>query len=187
MCYIENARFNAITVASRAIAQLQLGRIDEETTCNIGVIEGGHAANIIPSLVTVKGEARSHNEQKLEQVTKTMTDAFKKTVAENKKSSIDAELPMLELKVERDFPRTHIEDDDPVVTLARKAAANLNRKLVSKTTGGGADANIFFEKGITIGVIGTGMKDMHTVRESVALADMVCMVELLLEINNLRR
>jgi tripeptide aminopeptidase len=177
---------NAIAIAGRAIAQLQLGRIDDETTCNIGVIEGGHAANIIPSLITVKGEARSHSEKKLERVTKTMTAAFHETVAEARKASIDPDLPRLELKIERDFPRTNIEEDDPVVTLARQAAANLNRELLSKSTGGGADANIFFEKGISIGVIGTGMRDMHTVRENVALTDMIRMVELLLEINNLR-
>jgi tripeptide aminopeptidase len=49
-------------------------------------------------------------------------------------------------------------------------------------TGGGADANIFFDQGIVTGVLGTGMKDMHTVRESLALEDMVRMTELMLEI-----
>jgi tripeptide aminopeptidase len=69
-----------------------------------------------------------------------------------------------------------------VVTLARRAAENLGRKMITKTTGGGADANIFFEKGIVTGVLGTGMRDMHTVRESVRLDDMVRTTELLLEI-----
>ena len=54
--------------------------------------------------------------------------------------------------------------------------------MVTKTTGGGADANVFFEKGILTGVLGTGMRDMHTVRESVKLDDMVRTTELLLEI-----
>ena len=71
---------------------------------------------------------------------------------------------------------------DRVVTLAGQAAANLGRKMVTKTSGGGADANIFFEKGIVTGVLGTGMRDMHTVRESVKLDDMVRTAELLLEI-----
>jgi len=68
------------------------------------------------------------------------------------------------------------------VTIARKAAKNLGRNMASKISGGGADANIFFEKGITVGVLGTGMRDMHTVRESIKLDDMVRTVELLLEI-----
>ena len=54
--------------------------------------------------------------------------------------------------------------------------------MKTKTSGGGADANIFFEKGIMMGVLGTGMRDMHTVRESVRLDDMVRTTELLLEI-----
>ena len=54
--------------------------------------------------------------------------------------------------------------------------------MITKTTGGGADANIFFEKGIITGVLGTGMRDMHTVRESIKLDDMVEVVELLVEI-----
>ncbi len=91
-------------------------------------------------------------------------------------------LPRLEINIEKDFSRTHIQDDHPLVKLARKAAENLGRKMVTKTTGGGADANVFFEKGILTGVLGTGMRDMHTVRESVKLDDMVRTVELLLEI-----
>ena len=54
--------------------------------------------------------------------------------------------------------------------------------MVTKITGGGADANIFFEKGIMTGVLGTGMKDMHTVRESIRLDEMIRTTELLLEI-----
>jgi len=69
-----------------------------------------------------------------------------------------------------------------VVVLAQRAASNLGRKMITKTTGGGADANIFFAKGIIAGVIGTGMRDMHTVRESVKVDDMVKTGELLLEI-----
>ncbi len=67
---------NAIHLAAKAMAGLALGRIDAETTCNIGVIEGGSATNIVPPLVTVRGEARSHAEGKLEQVTQGILEAF---------------------------------------------------------------------------------------------------------------
>ncbi len=60
---------NAITLACKAIAGLEIGRIDHETTCNIGIIKGGIATNIVPNLVTVKGEIRSHNEEKLTRMT----------------------------------------------------------------------------------------------------------------------
>jgi len=173
---------NAISLASKAIAKLEIGRIDQETTCNIGIIEGGRAINIVPNLVTVKGEARSHDEEKLSKITDEIVSSFKEVVENYKEASSDDELPRLEVYVENDFSRTFIPDEHPVVSLACKAAENLGRKMVAKTTGGGADANILFGKGIVTGVLGTGMRDMHTVREYVRLDDMVKTVELLLEI-----
>jgi len=173
---------NAISLASKAIANLELGRIDQETTCNIGIIEGGIATNIVPSLVKVKGEVRSHNEEKLNKITNKIVFSFNEVIENYKKINPNDELPRVEINIGKDFARTHIPDDHPVIKLATRAAENLGRKMVTKTTGGGADANIFFEKGIYTGVLGTGMRDMHTVRESVKLDDMVRTAELLLEI-----
>lgn len=173
---------NAISLASKAIAMLKLGRIDQETTCNIGIIEGGLATNIVPNLVTVKGEVRSHDEEKLHKITNEIVSSFKEVVENFEEARPEEGLPRIEVNIKKDFSRTYIPDDHPVVTLASKAAENLGRKLATKTSGGGADANIFFEKGIFTGVLGTGMRDMHTVRESVKLDDMVRTAELLLEI-----
>ena len=173
---------NAILLASKAIAALELGRIDQETTCNIGVIEGGKAINIVPNLVTVKGEVRSHDQEKLDKITNNIVSSFNQTITDYQAVSADDNLPRLETRIERDFSRTHISDDHPIVKLACRAAENLGRGMVTKTSGGGADANIFFENNIMVGVLGTGMRDMHTVRESVALDDMVHSTELLLEI-----
>jgi len=173
---------NAICLASKAIADLDIGRIDHETTCNIGIIEGGIATNIVPSMVTVKGETRSHDKEKLRKITDEIVSSFKNVVDNYKKSVSDDDLPCLEISIENDFSLTNIPDDTPVVTLVRKAAENLGRNMTPRTSGGGSDANIFFEKGINVGVLGTGMQDMHTVRESVKLDDMVRTVELLLEI-----
>jgi len=173
---------NAIQIAGKAIAGMRLGRIDHETTCNIGIIGGGLAINIVPEHVRVEGEARSHDEEKLNKVTTAMVEAFKKAVADTHDPSLDENLPVLDYTVEKEFTRTDIPENHPVVTLARQAAANLNRKMVCKSTGGGADANVFTQHGIDLGVIGTGMLDMHTVKESVKLDDMVATTELLLEI-----
>ncbi|MFC1857785.1 M20/M25/M40 family metallo-hydrolase [Thermodesulfobacteriota bacterium] len=172
---------NAIVLACKAIAELEIGRISRDTTCNIGAIEGGTAINIVPKLVTVKGEVRSHDEEILNELTEKMVLSFK-NVVENYEKPSEEGLPWLEVEVDRDFNRTHIPEDHPVVSLARKAAENLGRELRTKISGGGADANIFFEKGIMTGVLGTGMREMHSVREFVRLDDMVRTVELLLEI-----
>jgi tripeptide aminopeptidase len=172
---------NAIWLASKAIAGIEkMGRIDPETTCNIGMIEGGIATNIVPNLVTVKGEVRSHDEEKLGRVTAGIVKTFKSAV-ETYPVSEDG-LPRLDVLVERDFSRTHISDDHPVVKMAQDAAYELGRDMAVKTSGGGADANVFFKKGIITGVLGTGMRDVHTVREFVRVEEMAQTAELLLEI-----
>jgi tripeptide aminopeptidase len=177
---------NAIWLTGQAIGGLSLGRVDRETTCNIGIIEGGIATNIVPDKVIVKGEVRSHDPNKLQAVTDTIVSAFQKAVDDCRVETYHEERPRLEVNIERDFPATHIPENHPVVALARQAAANLGRNMICKLSGGGADANIFFEKGIFTGVLGTGMKDVHTVGESVALDDMVKSVELLIEIIRLQ-
>jgi tripeptide aminopeptidase len=173
---------NAILLASKAMAGLEIGRIDAETTCNIGVIEGGRATNIVPDHVVVKGEVRSHDKNKLDKVTETIVSSFKAAINDYREKHEGNDLPRLDVYIEKEFVNTHIPQDHPVVRLAQNASKRLGRSMRTKTTGGGSDANIFFEKGIIVGVLGTGMRDMHTVRESVALDDMVKATELLVEI-----
>ncbi|MDA3896646.1 MAG: M20/M25/M40 family metallo-hydrolase, partial [Desulfobacteraceae bacterium] len=173
---------NAILLASQAISGLTLGRIDAETTCNIGVIEALGATNIVPNLVRIKGEVRSHDETKLENVTRNIVASFENVISDYKKEHASGELPRVDVDIENEFNRTFIPDDHPVVRLAQQAAKKLGRQVITKKTGGGSDANVFFGKGIVTGVIGTGMKDIHTVRESIRIDDMEKTVRLLLEI-----
>lgn len=174
---------SAISVASKAVSRMPPGRVDPETTCNIGIIEGGTATNIVPNRVLVKGEARSHDETKLARVTEQMVAAFEEAVAEQRQNAAPGQdLADVSVTVESDFSRIHIDPDHPVVKIAKKAAANLGRTLKEKTSGGGADANVFFANGIVTGILGTGMEDMHTCHESVPLARMTEAAELLLEI-----
>jgi len=173
---------NAIHLAAKAMAGLPIGRIDRDTTCNIGWIAGGVATNVVPPLVTLKGEARSHDEDKLELLTAGIVEAFEQVVAEYRSLGGHDGLPRVEAQVQRSYFRTRIAEDHPVVALARRAAANLGRPMRTKKSGGGSDANIFFERGIPLGILGTGMREVHTVREYVRLDDMVRATELLLEI-----
>ncbi|SDU37230.1 M20/M25/M40 family metallo-hydrolase [Desulfobacula phenolica] len=170
---------NAIAVASKAISKLKLGRIDEETTCNLGTIKGGVATNIVPEFVKICGEVRSHDVEKLKNVTDWIVDAFYVAAEEFDGNS---DLPRIEAVVENDFPLTNISEDHKVVKLARKAANNIGIPMESKTIGGGADANIFFSRGIAAGVLGTGMTDVHTLNESIDIKDMENSARLVLEI-----
>ncbi len=170
---------NAIQIASRAISKLALGRIDAETTCNIGTIQGGVATNIVPEFVEIHGEARSHDIEKLKSVTQNMINAFQEAADEFKTAEMN---PRIEILVDEDFPGTLIPEDHGVIRLARKAAANLGISLAARTIGGGADANIFFGKGIMAGVLGTGMTDVHTLNESIDIRDMENSAKLVLEI-----
>jgi tripeptide aminopeptidase len=173
---------NAIVLASRALAGLELGRIDEETTSNIGIFQAGRATNIVPALARIKGEVRSHDERKLARVTDRITAAFEETVSGYRYQQGTGDLPRLEADVQKSFSAFHIPEDHPVVSLARKAAQALGRGIVPKRTGGGSDANVFFENGIATGILGTGMTDVHSTRESIRLEDMERSAELLVEI-----
>ena len=173
---------NAIHLAAKAMAGLAIGRIDQETTCNIGWIEGGIATNVVPPLVTIRGEARSHDEGKLERLTAEIVGAFEQVVAEHRAGAAHDGLPRLDAQVTRSYFRTCIPEDHPVVVLAKEASAVLGRTMRPKKSGGGSDANIFFEKGIPLGILGTGMREIHTLQECVRLDEMVRAVELLLEI-----
>ncbi len=175
---------NAISIASKAISTLDLGRIDHETTCNLGKIKGGKASNIIPDFVVINGEARSHDETKLENIIDKIINAFYDAADYYRTDKND--LPRIEAIVKQDFPGTNIPEDHEIVRLAKKAAANIGKNMECKTIGGGADANIFFGRGVVSGVLGTGMTDVHTIRESIKLKDMEDAAELLLEIVKIR-
>ncbi|MDY0360785.1 MAG: M20/M25/M40 family metallo-hydrolase [Desulforegulaceae bacterium] len=176
---------NAIIAASKALSKIESGRIDDETTCNIGLIKGGKATNIVPDKVVIEAEARSHNPKKLEKVIENMKSVFEKTIMEEKEKSLDKNYPELEIKVEDDFKYVFLSRDEPVFKLAHQAGKNLGFDLKGKRVGGGSDANVFFHKGIKAAVIGTGMKKIHTIDEYIELKDMVECAKLILEIINI--
>lgn len=174
---------SAIQTAALAISQMRLGRIDHETTANIGRIEGGVARNIIPQHLSIVGEARSHDAQKLQEQTEHMLACFEEAAAQMART-INGELvrPQISATVRSDFPSMSVAEDAPVVTLARAAAATVGHDLNVRLGGGGSDANIFNANGIETIILATGMTRVHTHDESVAVADMVHVAELLVEI-----
>ncbi len=160
---------NAIKIAANAIAKMKLGRIDEETTCNIGIIEGGLATNIVPNRVVVKGEARSHDPKKLEAITQQMTDALKEALEEAK---TDFFTPSADVHVHNEYQSFCVADDAEVTLLAVEASKNAGLSPRTYRGGGGSDANIIGKHGIEMIVGGTGMDKVHTVNECIKVSDL---------------
>jgi len=150
---------NSIQAAAAAIAQIPLGRIDPETTANIGLIEGGAATNIVPELTVVRGEARSHDEEKLSVQVDCMAQAFA-SAADQYGAEVSSE-------IERSYTRFRVPEDEPVTQYAMRASEESGTEPQTEAGGGGSDANIFNEHGIPTVILATGPADVHTVKESV--------------------
>ncbi len=165
---------NSIVAAARAIAEMTLGRIDDESTANVGVIHGGQATNIIPDLCTVDAEARSHDEGKLEAQTARMVGAMKAGA-----ESIGA---TVEVEVERQYNGFRIGPDEPIVRLATEAAEGMGVEVSLQVGGGGSDANIFNELGLAAVILSTGGASVHTTAEYASIPTMVHAAEWLVAI-----
>ncbi len=163
---------SAIAAASRAIADLRLGRIDEETTANVGLIRGGSARNIVPEWCELEAEARSHDARKLADLVQEMLDtfAFAASTAEC----------TLETEVSETYQGYRFKDSDPIVRLAAAALERCGYELVPTLTGGGADANVFNTKGLPCLNLANGMMEIHTADEHIAADDLDAMVEVTL-------
>ena len=146
---------NAISVASKACAKIPVGRIDHETTANIGLISGGWATNIVPNLVEVICETRSLSTEKLKYQTDLMIDIFKTTAVANN-TTVD------------------------ITSKNLYSALNLSPKLTS--TGGGSDANYFNTYNVPCAVLGIGMQKVHTNEEFILLEDLYNNAKLICEI-----
>ena len=167
---------NAIQVAGFALSRMKLGRIDEETTTNIGIISGGKATNIIPDEVTLEGEVRSRNEEKLEKYTKKLKQIVEDTAQEFKAKA--------EVKINREFYCYNLSTDDRVVKIAMKAAKDMGLKPLLHPSGGGSDANVFNKKGFPAVDLAIGMEKVHTVDEYILVENLKNTVEYVLSIIN---
>src|ERR671915_892384 len=174
---------NAIKVAADGIAQMSLGRIDHETTANVGVIEGGMAVNIVPNSVILKAEARSHSEEKLERQTEHMLRCLQDAAARHTLAVGGAQFSAsVDAKIERDYDRMDVPDGAPIVQLVRAAAKNLRVDIQTLATGGGCDANVLNQKGLEVANLSTGMREIHTVKEWLDLKDLDLSAQMVLEV-----
>jgi len=155
---------NAIQVAGFALSRMKLGRIDEETTTNIGIISGGKATNIIPDEVTLEGEVRSRKEEKLEKYTERL-----KKIAEDTAQEFKAKA---EVKINREYYCYNLSTDDQVVKIATKAVKDMGLQPLLCPSGGGSDANVFNKKGFPSVVLAVGMEKVHTLEEYILVKNL---------------
>jgi len=167
---------NAIQVAGFVLSRMKLGRIDEETTTNIGIISGGKATNIVPDKVTLEGEVRSRNEEKLEKYTEQL-----KKIAEDTAQEFKAKA---EVKTNREYYCYNLSTDDRVVKIAMKAARDIGLQPELHPSGGGSDANVFNKKGFPSVDLAIGMEKVHTVDEYILVKNLKNTAEYVLSIIN---
>ena len=157
---------SAIKIASEIISRLKLGRIDFETTSNVGLIEGGSAINAVPETSHIQAEVRSRNLKKLQKHTKHFQDVFDKVMAKYPEASIS-------LKIEREFDPYRFEKTHEVLKEIISVLKKMKIKPNLFESGGGTDVNIFHTHGIEAIVVGTGDYNAHTKREYVKISEMV--------------
>ena len=155
---------NAIVTAGKILAKLPQGRIDAETTCNVGTIHGGQATNIVADLVEIICEARSRNQIKLDDLTTQICDIFK-----NETKAAGA---TLDIDIQKDYGPYIIDQDSQGISIAATAANKLGLQVELTTSGGGSDANVLNKYGIPAIVLGVGMEKAHTTNEYIIEEDL---------------
>jgi tripeptide aminopeptidase len=168
---------SAIQAAARAIEAMSLGRIDEETSANIGVIHGGVASNIVPDLCEIRGECRSHDDEKLARVAASMVDALQEGAA---RTGVDVEINLV-----HEYRAFALTTRSPVVRLSKAAVSALGLEPRLLTGGGGSDANVLNARGLPTVNLDAGMMQVHSPDEYLALEELERLCALVVEMISL--
>ena len=174
---------SAIQVAARGIAAMRLGRIDEDTTANLGLVSGGTAVNIVPNRVMLTGEVRSHDEEKLERQTQAMVACLQDAAA-GATLELDGRLheTRVESRIRREYDRMDVSHDTAIVQRVHEAARNLGFAVDTVAKGGGCDANVLNKRGLQVANLASGMRDIHTVHEWLDVNDLVTAARIIHEV-----
>ncbi|MFW5986264.1 MAG: M20/M25/M40 family metallo-hydrolase [Halanaerobiales bacterium] len=165
---------NAIKISSIAISNMKLGQIDNETTANIGVIKGGKARNIVPEVVELEGEARSHSEEKLLEQQQHMQEIIDRSVRKYG--------GQVEYDIKKLYQSFAIDSESDIIKMVKMAAGDLGLSFELMASGGGSDANTFNLMGLPAVNLGTGMERVHSTEERVKINNIYKLVELILKI-----
>jgi tripeptide aminopeptidase len=165
---------NAIAAAAAAIARIEVGRLDDKTTANVGLIEGGTAGNVVAERCHVELEARSLDEGRAAEVASAIVDAFTEAAS-------DGEVDV-ETMIEEQFRGYQLPRTAPPVGLAAAALDARGIEPVFRSTGGGADANIFINRGLQVVNLANGTQNAHQANECVTIEALETMREVAFEL-----
>jgi len=170
---------SAIAAAARAVADLRLGRLDDETTASVGLIQGGTARNIVPDRCSFSIDVRAHDESKLADLVREILETITFAAA--------LEQCEAESTVDESYRGYRFARGDLPVTLACSALERAGVQPRLGLTGGGADANVFNERGKACLNLANGMMEIHTPDEHIAVADLERMVDVTLALVDVAR
>ena len=143
-----------------------MGRIDADTTSNVGRIEGGIKRNIIPEQVFIDGEVRSRDNAKLDHYSQRFREVFQDAAARYPDAKVS-------LKIDNTYQAYKIEAGHPAVAMISRSLREIGLEPALETTGGGSDANIFIEKGIIALPVGIGVRSFHTTKETARISEVL--------------
>lgn len=161
---------HSILAAANAINGLKMGRIDEETTFNIGIIEGGIATNIVPNQCVVKGEIRSYSHKKSLELSEYVKQKFINSAAQ-----ISA---TVDFKVEIHCEAYEIPINHSVIKRFEKVSNELKLPTTLVETFGGSDNNVLTKQGINGIVIANAMNQCHSCEEYTTIEELCNIAEL---------
>lgn len=157
---------SAIRIASDIIFQLPNGRLDEESTFNVGVITGGSVRNAVPAEVTFSGEFRSRNTETVDSLRMQVLATLEEARQKYREATIREELQVL-------FHMYDLDPNDPIVRLVTRVMGEMSLVPDIRPSGGGTDANAMRLNGIDCVVVGMSTHEMHTVKEYVLIPDLM--------------
>lgn len=161
---------SALLMAARAVSAMELGRLDSQTTANVGTVDGGTATNVVPARVMLTGECRSLDPDRVEEVRAAMDAAMLDAAA--------CAGGTVEVRWTKEYEAFHTPEDSPAIEVLREACADARIVPRLFTTGGGSDGSIIAEHGTPTLVLACGMRSVHSTDERIAVADLESLTRL---------
>ena len=157
---------SAIRIATEIINELPNGRLDDETTFNVGLISGGSVRNAVPADATFGGEWRSRNTETLDSIKMQLLTTLDRARERYKEATIEEDLEVM-------FQMYNLDPEEQIVRLVTRVMRGMDLVPNICPSGGGTDGNVMRLHGIESVVVGMSTNEMHTVDEYVVIPDLV--------------